>query len=363
MNNIILLIIISGIALIINLVVTPFLISLSHKKSWYDITNDRKIHRGNIPRIGGIGIFVSFLLAVFLFVVICKYTDIRLSTISRYHYLALAAGFLIITFLGIADDFFSLKAWQKLLIQITAALIVSVAGFNLEFLYIPFLEQNISFGIFSHLITVFWIISLCNAINLMDGMDGLAGGIAFTASLFYGIIFFMTQNYTAAGLSFALLGAVLGFLVFNFPPAKIFMGDSGSLLLGFSLAVIPLINNSDGGFSQTIFMPLIVLVIPAMDMIAAILRRRRRNLSIASPDREHIHHKLIDFGLSQKKILFVIYSFSILAGLAAFLYSLLEVSKPNSGLPVFAAAWCSCIALFLVLHYKNKARKKKTAQN
>ena len=358
MNNIILLLLISAVALILNLIITPFLISLSHKKKWYDITNDRKIHRGNIPRIGGVGIFISFLLAVFLFVVICKYANIKLNTISKYHHLALSAGFLVITFLGITDDFFGIKAWHKLLIQLAAAFTVSFGGFNLEFLYVPFLGYDIPLGFFSHIITAFWIISLCNAINLMDGMDGLAGGIVLIASFFYGIIFFISQNYTAAGLSFALFGTVLGFLVFNFPPAKIFMGDSGSLLLGFCLAVIPLINSKGGGSSQTILMPLIVLIIPAMDMIAAILRRLRRNLSIASPDREHIHHKLIDFGVSQKKILFIVSFFSILAGLTGLLYTVLETRKPDSGFLVFVAFCILFTALFLILHYKNKARKK-----
>ena len=362
MNNIILLLITSVAAFIINMIITPFLISLSHKKRWYDVTNDRKIHSGNIPRIGGVGIFISFLVTAFLFVVICKFAHIKLNTISKYHYLALSAGFLIIIILGVADDFFSIRAWHKLFIQLVAALIVSFGGFNLEFFYVPFLEQDIPLGLFSHVITAFWIISLCNAINLMDGMDGLAGGIALIASLFYGIIFFMTQNYTAAGLSFILLGAVIGFLVFNFPPAKIFMGDSGSLLLGFCLAVIPLINNTGGGSSQTIFMPLIVLVIPVMDMIAAILRRRRRNLSIASPDREHIHHKLIDFGLSQKKILFVIYFFSVLGGLVGLLYTVLETRKVDSGFLVFIAIWSLYTFLFLVLHYKNQARKKTASE-
>ena len=362
MNNIILLLIISIIALFINSIITPFLISLSHKKGWYDITNGRKIHSGNIPRIGGVGIFFSFLLSVFIFLVICKITNIRLNTISKYHYLALSAGFLIITFLGAADDFFNIKAWHKLLIQISAAVIVSFGGFNLEFFYIPFIEYTIPLGFFSHAITAFWIISLCNAINLVDGMDGLAGGIAFLASLFYGIIFFITQNYTAAGLSFALLGAIAGFLIFNLPPAKIFMGDSGSLLLGFSLAVIPLINNNGGGSSQTTFMPLIILIIPVIDMIAAILRRKRRRLSIASPDREHVHHKLIDFGLSQKKILFVVYIFSIFAGFAGLLYTLLEARKVDSGFIVFVVTWILYTALFLFLHYKNQARKKTAAE-
>ena len=357
MNNIILLLIISIVALILNLILTPLLISLSHKKGWYDSTNDRKIHSGDIPRIGGVGLFISFLLSAFLFVLICKFANIPLNTISRYHYLALAAGFLIITILGVADDFFNIRAWHKLLIQLAAALIVSFGGFNLEFFYIPFLEQDIPLGFFSHFITALWIVSLCNAINLMDGMDGLAGGIALVASFFYGIIFFITQNYTAAGLSFILFGAVAAFLVFNFPPAKIFMGDSGSLLLGFCLAVIPLINNTGGGSSQTVFMPLIVLIIPIMDMIAAILRRSRRKLSIASPDREHIHHKLIDFGLSQKKILFVIYFFSILVGLTGLLYTIFETRKLDSWVFIFAATCVVFTSLFLVLHYKNIARK------
>ena len=358
MNNIVFLLIISIAALIINLIITPFLISLSHKKGWYDITNARKIHSGNIPRIGGVGIFISFLLAVFLFVVICKFAHIKLNTISRYHYLALSAGFLLITFLGVADDFFGIRAWHKLLIQLAAAAIVSFGGFNFEFFYVPLMKQVIPLGFFSHIITAFWIMSLCNAINLMDGMDGLAGCIALIASFFYGIIFLITHNYTAAGLSFALFGAIIGFLVFNFPPAKIFMGDSGSLLLGFSLAVIPLINNNVNGSSQTVFMPLIVLIIPVMDMIAAILRRKRRNLSIASPDREHIHHKLIDFGLSQKKILFVICVFSFFGGLAGFLYTVLEAKKQDCGFIVFVVIWILYTALFLILHFKNQERKK-----
>ncbi len=300
MGNLLVLLFIAFSSLIINTVLTPFSIRISHKKGWYDVTNARKIHSGNIPRIGGLGIFISFIISVFLFIIICKFADVKLNTVSKYRHLSLAVGFLIITLMGIADDFLSMRAWHKFLIQITAALIVTTGGFNFQVFYMPFTGYTFTFGIFSHAITIFWIISFCNAVNLVDGMDGLAGGIAFIASLFYGIIFYITGNYTAAGLSFALLGAVTGFMFFNFPPAKIFMGDSGSLFLGFSLSVIPLVNNSGPVSSQVFFMPLIILVIPALDMIAAILRRKRRGLPISSPDREHIHHKLIDFGLSQK---------------------------------------------------------------
>ena len=358
MGNVPVLILIASSSLLINLVVTPVLIKLSHKKGWYDETNDRKIHSGKIPRIGGLGIFISFIAAVFIFLAVCKYTSVSLNNISKDRYLALSAGFLIITLMGIADDFYGMRARQKILIQITAALFATIGGFNFEFFQIPFSENLFASGFFSHAVTVFWIISFCNAINLVDGMDGLAGGIAFIASLFYGIIFYTTGNYTASGISFALLGAIAGFLFFNLPPARIFMGDSGSLFLGFSLAVIPLINNSPPVTSEVFFMPLILLVIPALDMIAAIMRRKRRGLPILSPDREHIHHKLIDFGLSQKKILFVVYLFSFIAGFAALLYVFTEKRYNDSGVFVFAGVWSLYTLLFIVLHYKNQARKK-----
>ncbi|MDX9800111.1 MAG: MraY family glycosyltransferase [Spirochaetia bacterium] len=341
-----------------NLVITPLLITLSHKKKWFDIINERKIHSGNIPRIGGLGIFVSFIGAVFIFLLICKIFDVNLNSVSKYRHLALAFGFLIVTLMGIADDFIGMRAWHKFLIQTAAALIVTSGGFNFQTLYIPFAGKSIELGLFSHIITIFWIISLCNAVNLMDGMDGLAGGIALIASFFYGIIFYLSGNYTASGLSFALMGAVSGFLVFNFPPAKIFMGDSGSLFLGFSLAVIPLINKTSHVSSKIFFMPLIILAIPALDMIAAILRRKRRNLPISSPDREHIHHKLIDFGLSQKKILLVIYLFSVFAGLSGLFYIYIESLWHDWGFIVFSLIWALYTTLFITLHYKNQKRKK-----
>ncbi len=357
MNNITVFIIITAFALLLNILFTPLLINLSHRHKWYDSNDKRKIHKGDIPRIGGLGIFVSFVVSLLLFLVICKYTSINLNSVSKYRHIALVAGFFIITVLGIIDDFVSIRAWQKFLIQITAALIVSFGGFNFQFFHLPFFGINIPLYFLSHILTVFWIISFCNAINLMDGIDGLAGGISAIAVIFYGIIFYLTGNYTAAGISFSLLGGILGFLVFNLPPAKIFMGDSGSLLLGFSLSIIPLVNNKPPVTSDVLFLPLILLVIPVLDLIAAILRRRRRGVPIFSPDREHVHHKLMDFGLSNKQILFTIYSFSILAGITALYYKTLS---PDSGFILLVVFWAFFILLFTVLHYRNQRRKKST---
>ncbi len=355
MENITVFIIITVFALLVNTLFTPLLIKLSHKFGWYDSNDHRKIHKGDIPRIGGLGIFVSFGITILLFLIICKFTSINLNEISKYRHTSLFTGFFIITALGIVDDFISIRAWMKFFIQISAALIVSAGGFNFQFFYIPFTEYSIPLYLFSHALTVFWIISLCNAINLIDGIDGLAGGVSAIAVLFYGIIFYITGNYTAAGLSFSLLGAITGFLVFNFPPAKIFMGDSGSLLLGFSLAVIPLVNNRPPVSTAVLFLPLILLIIPILDMIAAMLRRKRRGVPIFSPDREHIHHKLMDFGLSNKKILFTIYFYSMLAGITGLFYTTLS---PDGGFVLMIVFWAVFISLFTVLHYKNQKRKK-----
>ena len=355
MINIITLALITAFAVAINIIFTPFLIRFSHKHKLYDETNSRKIHSGDMPRIGGIGIFLSFTISIFALVIINKYSGTSLNEISKYRHIALASGFFIITAMGAADDFIDIRAWHKFLIQTLVALIVSIGGFNFGYFHVPFIQYNLPLGVFTHILTVFWIITVCNAVNLMDGLDGLAGGIAVITSLFYGIIFYSIGNYTAAAFSFCLLGASAGFLIFNLPPAKIFMGDSGSLFLGFSLAVIPLINNVKPVTSQVVFIPLIILVIPLLDIIAAILRRRRRKLPISSPDREHVHHKLLDFGLSGKKILFVIYSFSAAAGLAGLLFS--RISS-DAGFLLAAGIWAVYTALFIILHYKNQARKK-----
>ena len=355
MNNIIVFFIITVFAFLLNTILTPILIKFSHKYNWYDSNDHRKIHEGEIPRIGGLGIFIAFGLSVLFFLMLSKFTDIDLNKVSKYKHTALFTGFFIITALGIIDDFVSIKAWQKFVIQVTAASIVSAGGFNFQYLYIPFVSINIPLHIFSHILTIFWIISLCNSINLIDGIDGLAGGLSAIAACFYGIIFFTTGNFTAAGLSFSLLGGILGFLVFNYPPAKIFMGDSGSLLLGFSLGVIPLVNNQLPADSTVLFIPMIILIIPILDMIAAILRRKRRKVHIFSADRDHVHHKLMDFGLSTRKILVIIYFASSIAGIIGLFYIRL---RGDMGFVLLLVFWAICISFFSILHFKNKKRKK-----
>ena len=341
----------------INGVTTPLLIRLSHKHKWYDFSDARKIHPDKMPRIGGVGIFIGFSLAAFVYVVGCHVLDIKeLNYLSKYSHLLLCIGFLIISLMGLADDFYNLKAGLKFVIQIVAALCITLGGFKFTIFSIPGTPVYIHLApVVAHAMTILWIISFCNAINLMDGMDGLAGGIASIGSVFYIIIFALEGNFTAMAVSACILGSIVAFLVFNYPPAKIYMGDSGSLLLGFSMAVIPLIHNEPPVSTDVLFPALLIFIIPILDMIAAILRRWRRGLPIFSPDREHLHHKLQDFGLVPRQVLAVIYSFSVIAGSCALMYTLMHGTV---AILFFFALWLFFTLLFVLLHKKYRAFKR-----
>jgi UDP-GlcNAc:undecaprenyl-phosphate GlcNAc-1-phosphate transferase len=226
-------------------------------------------------------------------------------------------GITLIHLVGLIDDFHNLKALLKFFLQIMAAVIVTSGGFLIRSLTIPYLG-TLPLGLLAYPVTIFWIVAISNAINFIDGMDGLAGGIGGFAALSMGIISLLQGAVLTSVLCFALFGAILGFLVFNYPPAKIFMGDSGSLFLGFCLAAFPLA----GGISKisafgTLLVPVTLLTIPILDMITSVLRRVRNKVSILHPDKEHIHHRLLDMGLNQRQILGVLYGFSIYLSVVA----------------------------------------------
>jgi len=269
-------------------------------------------------------------------------------------------GFTIIHLLGLVDDFRNIPARYKLLGQILAAgLLVyggaKLPGFSVFGLVIPF-------GPFSFVLSVFWLISLSNAVNLIDGIDGLAGGTSFISALAFALLHFLMGNRLGLLFSLSLAGALLGFLVFNKPKAKIFMGDSGSLFLGFLLGSLYFVGIpmdsplSLGGIGVT----LTILIIPVIDMVAAILRRLRKGLPIFAPDREHLHHKLLDFGFSVPQILFRIYPWVLFAGLSGvyWVYSFTLIGRISvfADLALFAV-WIISAFLFGHIHFKNKKLK------
>lgn len=341
-------------ALVLNVLFTPVLIHLSHRYRWYDEVDHRKIHSGEIPRIGGAGIFLAFIVVTVVFVAAPGLFAGHQPLFSLAHYLPFAAAFVIINLLGLVDDFSNLRARVKIIFQAVAAIIVTVAGHPFSGVYIPFAHAYVSFGPFSYVLTFFWILGLCNAVNLIDGLDGLAGGTSAIASLSMGFVFAIQHNYTPALLAFVLGGAIVGFLFFNMPPARLFMGDSGALFIGFVLASLPIMEPAPGRVGTPFLLALTILLIPVLDTVAAILRRLRRRSPIHMPDREHIHHKLLDLGVSTGGILAILYSITAVLGASTILWVL------NSADVYFLwviFAWVVAVAFFLVLDRLNRRRR------
>ena len=335
--------------------VIPLIISLSHKKKWFDLPNARKIHTDLIPRLGGVGIFLGFLAGslVVPLIIPLVYPSLSLGYSTRYVFLFLA--FVVINGMGLIDDFHNLHALLKLILQIVAATLVTIGGFTISRVSVPGLG-TLSFGVLSYPITILWLVAISNAFNLVDGVDGLAGGISIIAALSIGLLCFMGNGGISALLAFSLLGSALGFLLFNFPPARIFMGDSGSLVIGFILAALPLTLAPGETDVRAMIAPATVLLLPILDTLSAIVRRVRGRRPIHSPDREHIHHKLLDAGLSRNQLLMIMYSACALCGIAAIVSYRMA---PWPALFLLAGVWAAAICGYAIL--TSITLRKKTA--
>ncbi|MFW5688103.1 MAG: MraY family glycosyltransferase [Spirochaetota bacterium] len=345
-----LLTILSG--LIVNAALTPLIIHLAHRNRWYDEKNHRKIHTHDTPRIGGVGIFVALLAAMAVIVVFAASAE-GLGTATpgalALYFLPALAGMVMIHVLGLIDDFRNLRAVLKLFIQIAAAVVVCLGPYRIERLTIPFIWYNLELGWFSYPVTVLWIVAISNALNFIDGVDGLAGGTAAIATLFFAAIALLTGQIVVALLAAGLFGSILGFLIYNAPPARIFMGDSGSYVLGFMLSLFPLML-ADGSTTNLNLLPAItILGVPIVDMTTSVFRRLGRGKHPFSADREHLHHKLMDVGLGTWRILAVAYTASVVLGFVGVSWYLLPV---NVDVLVTLASWAIVIALMIVLSRK-----------
>lgn len=295
--------------LTISIIMVPLVIKFAKLIGAVDKPDQRKIHKGIMPRTGGLAIYIAFLIG---FIFISFFTHLSISII-------IGATLIVIT--GLIDDKYQIKPWQKLLGQFAATIIILSDGLFIKFLTVPFLEQSIQISYWIAIpLSFLWIIGVTNSVNLIDGLDGLASGVSIIAA---GAIFVMSiimNDIQVSLLSIALIGATLGFLFFNFHPAKIFMGDTGSLLLGFLLSVLSII-----GFKQvtmvTLIIPMVILAIPIADTAIAIIRRKINKQRIMDADKNHLHHRLLASGFSQRQAVLFIYSLSILFGIGAiFLY-------------------------------------------
>jgi UDP-GlcNAc:undecaprenyl-phosphate GlcNAc-1-phosphate transferase len=303
-------------AFAVSVLLTPALILGARRWGLVDrsAASHRKIHAGEIPRLGGVAIVAGFYAPILgLWVYETKVGDALLSDGPLA--LGLLGGGTVIAALGLMDDLRDASPRVKLLVQVGVAVALVALGFRIERLDLPLLPQ-VQLGYLGWPLTVLWIVGITNAVNLIDGLDGLAGGMALFGIAPVAVLALSNGNLLLALISCALAGAVLGFLVFNFHPARIFMGDTGSMFLGFVLAVATVETSHKGRVAVAMLTPILALGLPILDTFLAIARRAWFGQSLFVGDKQHIHHRLLASGLSHRNTVLVMYSFAaVFAGL------------------------------------------------
>lgn len=294
---------------ILSFAMTPIVKNFALKVGAIDVpTDERRMHRHPIPRLGGLAIFIGFLLSVVLFADLTKQVQ------------GILVGAIIVAALGAVDDLISLKPMAKLLGQSVAAVVAISHGVIIHLFTNPNIFSVNEFILLEGLalpITFLWIVGVTNAVNLIDGLDGLACGVSAIASLTMFAVALLVAESNVAVLLAALMGACLGFLPYNMNPAKVFMGDTGALLLGYLLATLSVVGMFKFYAIVTFIVPVLALALPLLDTLFAIVRRVLHGQSPFTPDRGHLHHRLVDLGLNHKQAVALMYAISALLGLCA----------------------------------------------
>jgi len=301
------------VALGVTYLVTPSVKRLAVRWGAVDKPEARKVHKGTIPRLGGLAIYAGFIVSVLL------------SVHLTWELLGILLGGTAILLLGIADDVYQLPAKVKLVGQIAAASVLLLFDIKIDWLTNPF-GTMIYLDLWAIPFTLLWVVSLTNMLNLIDGLDGLAAGVSIIAAV---TIFLMAvdQNFwLVAVLTCSLAGSALGFLHFNFSPAKIFMGDTGSMFLGYMLAAVSVAGTVKSAATIALIVPMVALGLPIMDTACAIIRRFNNGQPIFKPDRGHLHHRLLDMGLTQTQVVLILYLVSILLGVSAIVMTEVKIA-------------------------------------
>lgn len=338
-------------ALVITFIATPIVRWIVMRMGVIDQPSDRKVHAFPTPTLGGLALIIGILGAGAVAFFMPEFHKVFR---QNSELLGTAVSGVVIFFLGAVDDLHDLPAPVKLAGQVFAAGIVFLAGVQIRFLLIPG-GTTVSLGDdVSVLLTILWIVAMINAVNLVDGLDGLAAGIvAIAAAAFFVYAFNQGQEgflgpYPSAPLmAIVIVGATLGFLRHNFHPARIFMGDSGAMLLGLVLGAATVVGIGGQGDAPTsevflayfpLLIPLAVIAIPLLDGLLAIVRRARRRVSVFQADKEHLHHRLMDLGHGHRQAVIVMYVWSALAAGAGLAFSFLNRSQVVFALPIAVAA-------------------------
>jgi UDP-GlcNAc:undecaprenyl-phosphate/decaprenyl-phosphate GlcNAc-1-phosphate transferase len=295
-------------ALLTSLLITPLVIKIAHLIGVVDKPNARKVHAKVMPRLGGLAIFAGVVAGYFI------------GGLYNEKITGITVGALIIMVVGILDDKYELSAKVKLMGQLLSAAAVVGSGLTVDIITIPFVG-TFELGLWTYPITVFWIIAITNAINLIDGLDGLSAGISSIVISTIAVMAGFAGKSLILMLCVILLGSTLGFLYHNFYPAKIFMGDTGALFLGYSISVVSLLGLYKSVTLFSFVVPVIILGVPIFDTTYAIIRRLVNKKPISAPDKSHLHHRLLALGLSHRQTVLCIYGFGLLFSLSAILFS------------------------------------------
>lgn len=293
----------------ISFAITPINIYLAKKFGFMDVPRDnRRMHNKPVATIGGLGIYLSFLSTCILFVGF------------NTKVIAILLGSFVLVVTGMVDDKIDLKPKVKLLLQLIAAMIVVFAGIKITHITNPFKPMEvINLGIVGPILTIIWIVGVSNALNFIDGMDGLCAGLSTISAL----TFYFSSDHASlvATLALAIAGSTLGFLPYNFNPAKIFMGDTGALSIGFILACLSVEGVMKSVTTMTIIIPVLILALPVFDTLFAIFRRAINGKKIMMADKGHLHHRLVQSGYSVKQAVLIMYGLSITCSLMGLLIS------------------------------------------
>jgi len=299
------------VSFLLAVLLTPIVIRVAHKLRLYDACGVRKVHKGTIPRIGGTAIFLSTVASVIAVLFLNNGTGKAFEEIQSRVFALLGAGTFMFM-VGFIDDVRGLRARHKLLAQLAAATAICLAGVRIEPIDILGM-YTLDFGWLSFPVTIVWIVAITNAVNLIDGLDGLAAGISAIACGTIAVFSIAGGQIIMAALMLALLGSLCGFLIFNFSPARVFMGDCGSMFLGFILASSSVIYSMKSGTVVGLALAVLALGVPIFDMAFAMLRRYLQGRGMMSPDRSHLHHLLLDLGLRQRHVVICMYIMTAMA--------------------------------------------------
>lgn len=335
-------------AVIISFSATPLVKKLAVKINAIDVPKDsRRIHKVPVPRLGGLSIYISF--------TVCSLFMLG----AEKNVLGVLIGGSLIVLMGIYDDIKPLKALYKLIVQIIAALILVSFNIKVNMITLPFDSTGNALDItfLAIPITILWVVGITNAFNLIDGLDGLACGICFISCLTLFGVSFIGYRYTAMVLTLVLAGACLGFLPFNSNPAKIFLGDTGSQFLGFILAAISIEGAIKSATAVVVAVPILALGLPIYDTLFAMIRRKINKRPIMEADKGHLHHKLLDKGLTQKQVVYIMYLVSTVLGVSS-IVAMAVSPKQSFALLVIVCALILAFAVEMEI-FNNKDKGKK----